>query len=468
MAKQQMLICPYCGEAQTLSDRCRACRGLFEPLSRQATHNSMGPWYIRDPKRPHRPGCSYETLVRLIERNQIDRFSIIRGPTTRQFWAVAKRVPGVAHLLGYCHNCDAHVEPTHHGCPKCGVSFGAYINRNHLGLPDIRPMPWEAELDLTDRSSAVAGGQGLAPSGNGNKAAAAPGGLNAPVRRNVGISSFATDEELTGPPPEAKSGIGSVNDGTRRADIPRQVIRAGASSISAPSDEPEFVDVPGEEPGLRDAPLPAESPGAGSVVAGTRRDGENDRVARALRTAVQKQQRTIRFLMIALLATIVLSIAINVILARSQRDTTTDHAGEVSPSTNEQSASLTGSNSATAEQRVPSHALPGVSTDDSGVSVSDNGPGLEVPDARSAQPVNHRAESGEAALDARLSEATALLEAAADSQRTLDDRIADCEKAVGLLKALHQLESGKPAGVEELLQRAENELERLRLTQFFP
>src|SRR5690606_26108798 len=116
---------------------------LFEPLSRQATHNSMGPWFVRDPQRPFQPGCSYETLVRLVQRGKVSRLTIVRGPTTRQFWTIAKRVQGIAHLLGFCHECGASVDPGDHGCHACGVTFGAFLDRNYLGLPEYRPLPWE-------------------------------------------------------------------------------------------------------------------------------------------------------------------------------------------------------------------------------------------------------------------------------------------------------------------------------------
>ena len=88
MSKTKVLICPYCGETQPHDERCRSCSGLFEPLSRQATHNAMGPWFLRDPDRPFQPGCSYETLVRLVDRGVVTRYSIIRGPTSKQFWTV--------------------------------------------------------------------------------------------------------------------------------------------------------------------------------------------------------------------------------------------------------------------------------------------------------------------------------------------------------------------------------------------
>ncbi len=177
MTKTKVVICPYCGEAQSNSERCRACGGLFEPLSRQATHNAMGPWFLRDPGKPFHPGCSYETMVRMIDRGQLTRYSLVRGPTTKQFWTVARHAPGLAHLLGYCHNCDTSVDPGDHGCHVCGVPFGAYLSRNHLGLPEVRPLPWEADID--------------------GKGAHEPGATGAP--RGGAISGFATDDELLDP-----------------------------------------------------------------------------------------------------------------------------------------------------------------------------------------------------------------------------------------------------------------------------
>jgi len=185
MTKTKVVICPYCGETQSATERCRGCGGLFEPLSRQATHNAMGPWFIRDPGKPFQPGCSYETIVRMIDRGQVSKYSIVRGPTSRQFWTVAKHLPGVAHLLGYCHNCDASVDPGDNGCHVCGVSFGAYLDRNYLGLPDVRPLPWEAGIE--NSSSRQSGDVAAGPPGR------APGA--------VGISGFASDDELIDPGP---------------------------------------------------------------------------------------------------------------------------------------------------------------------------------------------------------------------------------------------------------------------------
>ena len=104
-------LCPYCGHGHSLAPgkprplQCEACKGRFEPLSRQATQNAMGPWQIRDPDNPFRPPCSYETIVRLAQRGRITPTTIVRGPTTRQFWSYARDTPRVAAVPGQCHAC---------------------------------------------------------------------------------------------------------------------------------------------------------------------------------------------------------------------------------------------------------------------------------------------------------------------------------------------------------------------------
>lgn len=157
MSPPKVLVCPYCGETQAIGERCVHCAGLFEPLSRQATHNAMGAWFIRDPAQPFRPGCSYETLLSLVARGKVIKTTIIRGPTTGQFWTIARRVQGLSHLFGYCHHCDGPAEPADHGCEICGVSFVPPATRNSLGLPPIRSLDGTAVAEpSTDRSAVVA------------------------------------------------------------------------------------------------------------------------------------------------------------------------------------------------------------------------------------------------------------------------------------------------------------------------
>jgi hypothetical protein len=137
-------LCPYCGHASPNTQQCDRCKGLFDPLSRQASQNAMGPWYIRDDSNPFRPGCSYDTLKSLIVRGRVTRVSVLRGPTTRQFWTMARSTPGIAHLLGECHSCHAAARPDDPACGSCGASFVYENDRQALGLAPVHLLPGHA------------------------------------------------------------------------------------------------------------------------------------------------------------------------------------------------------------------------------------------------------------------------------------------------------------------------------------
>jgi hypothetical protein len=137
--------CPYCGvdlgSVGDASNRCFSCRGLLDPLSRQASQNDMGPWFIRDDKMPFRPGCSFEVLRALALKGRISPATIIRGPATRQFWMSASHTPGIGHLFGSCHSCGTECSPTDVSCDECHSSFVIESNRQHLGLGPIHLLP---------------------------------------------------------------------------------------------------------------------------------------------------------------------------------------------------------------------------------------------------------------------------------------------------------------------------------------
>lgn len=137
----RLTICPYCGGKSRSLAACESCGGRFDPLSRQATQNAMGPWYVRVESQPFRPGCSYSTMLGLIERGAIKPDTAIRGPTTKQFWMLARWCPGVAHRLGLCHSCQARVAPESENCPTCGAGFDAPTERQMLGLGEVRTLP---------------------------------------------------------------------------------------------------------------------------------------------------------------------------------------------------------------------------------------------------------------------------------------------------------------------------------------
>ncbi|MBY0113698.1 MAG: hypothetical protein K2Y21_12835 [Phycisphaerales bacterium] len=141
-----LFICPYCGGPTPDQPRCAQCSGLLDPLSRQATQNAMGPWFIRDEAQPHRPGCSYETILVLIARGKVTLDSVLRGPTTAQFWYPAKRIPGIASKLGVCHACQARVSGEA-SCPACHTRFEVEGDRQTLGLMPVRMIPTPGSPD---------------------------------------------------------------------------------------------------------------------------------------------------------------------------------------------------------------------------------------------------------------------------------------------------------------------------------
>ena len=142
----------------------------------------MGPWSVRRTEVPTVVGCSYETLLRMVQSGDITRDSIVRGPSTKQLWQVARRVPGIAHLVGSCHQCRAKVERRAGAqppirCGGCGANFGAYLDRNWYGLPEINPLPDDPSLDSPERGH--------------------PRGMT--MARSASLSSFVEDDDLLVP-----------------------------------------------------------------------------------------------------------------------------------------------------------------------------------------------------------------------------------------------------------------------------
>ena len=154
---ERPVLCPYCGGA-AVGGRCAACGGMLEPLSMQATQNEMGPWFVRDESHPFRPGCSYATMVRLAARGRLTGLTVLRGPTTRQFWSFARNVRGVAHLIGECHNCHGPAGAEDYMCRSCGAVFEPPRDRQHFGVGPVRLLPGHAPPEIVARSVRAAAG----------------------------------------------------------------------------------------------------------------------------------------------------------------------------------------------------------------------------------------------------------------------------------------------------------------------
>lgn len=161
----------------------------------------MGPWFIRDQVNPFHPGCSYETLRRLVARGKVRPDTVVRGPTTRQFWSFAKNTPGVAHLLGACHACATPTRPTAPSCQSCGASFIVAEDRQTLGLAPVQLLPGDTDPSAvadaafgptapdTPVASATAPRPPVEPAAHAAPAAspaaptASPASIRGPVRR---------------------------------------------------------------------------------------------------------------------------------------------------------------------------------------------------------------------------------------------------------------------------------------------
>lgn len=117
----------------------------------------MGPWQVRDDTKPFMPGFSTAVLTRQIASGRIQPDTVLRGPSTYQFWMRADQAPGISRLLGKCHACHAGVDPTSTQCEKCGADLSLHDEPNTLGLMYIS----DSERAAAQRQ--VSAGKGAPP-----------------------------------------------------------------------------------------------------------------------------------------------------------------------------------------------------------------------------------------------------------------------------------------------------------------
>lgn len=212
------LICPFCGELTADTGRCQRCSARFDPLSRQASQNAMGPWFVRDGAMPYRPGCNYSTIQRLAGSGGLELNSVLRGPSTHQFWMLARHTPGVAHLLGVCHNCGTDVDPASFSCTGCHEVFSVDRDRQHIGLGPVRPLPGTASVELLAlRAEPAAGADQVS------------GPAAIPVRadtRSTAVSGVASNASISGGHGVVNSDDASDLDSIRKIDELDRAVRS--------------------------------------------------------------------------------------------------------------------------------------------------------------------------------------------------------------------------------------------------
>ena len=163
VAKAEAILCPYCGSRQKVSLACESCGGRFDVASLQATQNDMGSWFVRDSRRPHFVGYSHHAIVAAIRSGEIGRDHIVRGPSTRQLWTVARRAAGIAHLFGRCYACQGPVTSEDGDCTACGTRPTGVTDRNFFGLPQVEALP---QHPIPDEVEEVLGLAFVVDSGN--------------------------------------------------------------------------------------------------------------------------------------------------------------------------------------------------------------------------------------------------------------------------------------------------------------
>lgn len=126
-------ICPFCGTANAdVEQACGKCRMQNTPATRKATRARIGPWYVLQTRNPAAPGMKFETLIEFVRKGQVTPRSIVRGPTTHQFWKLASQVKGLSREFGLCFSCGGAVDPTGNLCPHCNRLQEPPMNPNAL------------------------------------------------------------------------------------------------------------------------------------------------------------------------------------------------------------------------------------------------------------------------------------------------------------------------------------------------
>lgn len=126
-------MCVVCGHGKTGADECPECESIFAPAD-EATRITLGGWFVHGKAEAFKPGISYEQLRKEVEIGKVTGRTILRGPTTEQFWKLAKNTQGVAHLLGSCHSCGEKVAASAESCPACKASFAVPSDPDWVGL----------------------------------------------------------------------------------------------------------------------------------------------------------------------------------------------------------------------------------------------------------------------------------------------------------------------------------------------
>ena len=198
-------VCPFCGtQRETDVGACMHCSLEDTPTTRTATRGKLGPWYVLQSRNPSAPGMNFATLMVLVQKGKVSARSVLRGPTTGQFWRHAAKVKGVSREFSLCWNCGGDVSKAARACPNC----------KRLQEPPLNPDVLLENGEFSSEELAEAMWADQTPESSQMGAPAAPRSAASPVDRLVArggvrreVASYPNDLPPGTLPPRPERGL---------------------------------------------------------------------------------------------------------------------------------------------------------------------------------------------------------------------------------------------------------------------
>jgi len=199
-------VCPFCGtQRETDMGPCAHCSLEDSPTTRSATRSKLGPWYVLQSRNPSAPGMNFATLMALVQKGRVTARSVLRGPTTGQFWRHAAKVKGVSREFGLCWNCGGDVARNARACAHCKRLQEPPLNPNVLlesaeySADELAEAMWADESpESSQMPASPAAAQAPPPSPQSRPSPADHLTPRAPVRREVPTPISASSSPSTG------------------------------------------------------------------------------------------------------------------------------------------------------------------------------------------------------------------------------------------------------------------------------
>jgi len=226
-------VCPFCG-TQRDSDvgPCMHCSLEDTPTTRSATRSKLGPWYVLQSRNPSAPGMNFATLMVLVQKGRVTARSVVRGPTTGQFWRHAAKIKGLSREFGLCWNCGGDVTKNARACAACKrlqeppLNPDVLLESAELGAEELAEAMWS---DPAPASSQMAGSSQMGSSAQSlTSAPSSPRNPPSPVERLVARGGVRRELPPQYPPPMTH---GEVGVGTLPLRPQRGLLAEGAEDL---------------------------------------------------------------------------------------------------------------------------------------------------------------------------------------------------------------------------------------------